>query len=149
MIYISGISRTKTISITLWRMNRIPFLLSLLRGSALKNTLHLFPCRNYPNWSYLRAHVRWKFILSKPRRIALAMKKYEMEFCQEFSVTVANGKPRTFIRDFVTLSRLCFKPSSWRTVFTISRTVDQIKVKLCNSFAASLSSPASTRCCGI
>lgn len=66
-----------------------------------------------------------------------------MESCQEeFSVTVANGKPRTFIWDFVTLSRLCFKPSSRRTVFTISRTVDQIKVKLCNSFAASLSSPA-------
>lgn len=59
-----------------------------------------------------------------------------MESCQEeFSARGANGKPRDLIRDFVTPSRPCFKPSSSRTVFTISRTVDQIKVKPCNSFA--------------
>lgn len=66
----------------------------------------------------------------------MAMKKYEIESCQEeFSVMVENGKSRTFIRDFVTLSRLCFKPSSWWTIFTISRIADQIKKKLCNSCA--------------
>lgn len=112
------------------------------QSPSLKNIPHLLRCHNYPDWSQVRPHEPWKFIVSKPRRIAVAMKKYEMESCQEeFPVTIANGKPRTFIRDSVTLSRFCFKPSSWRTAFTISRTVDQIRVKLCNSFAASRSFP--------
>lgn len=124
----------------IWRMN-VPPLASVVRYWKISRCrMYLLRVANYQDWHYVRPRVPWKFIVSKARRRSVAMKKYEMESCQEeFSVTVANGNPRTFIRDFVTLSRLCFKPSSWRTVFTISWTVDQIKVKLCNSFAASLS----------
>lgn len=54
---------------------------------------------------------------------------------ENFPQGAVTGKPPSLIRDFVIPSRPCFKPSSSRTVFTISQTVDQIKVKPCNSFA--------------
>lgn len=65
---------------------------------------------------------------------------------ENFPQGAVTGKPPSLIRDFVIPSRPCFKPSSSRTVFTISQTVDQIKVKPCNSFAELRPSLATLPC---